>query len=79
MTKSEIEITLKKEDLLPPMNPDLFDDFVTYLYKAVDLRSFAQSRPEVKLQYFKRFINSLPPKKQGKILFQTNQLPIDLR
>jgi hypothetical protein len=71
MDKSDIRKILKLEaenSVLPALSPDFLDDFISYLYKAVDLRSFAQSRPEVKAVYLKRFIVSLPAKKRGKYL-----------
>lgn len=42
----------------PAMNPDIFEDFVTWLYERVDLRSFAQSRADVRLSYYRKFILS---------------------
>jgi len=76
MDKSEIRKILVSEaenSALPPMSPDFIDDFITWLYKAVDLRSFANSRPEVKRQYLKRFLVSLPAKKRENFLLSNQQ------
>ncbi len=81
MDKAQIRKILESEaenSALPCMSPDFIDDFITWLYKAVDLRSFAQSRPEVKRHYLKRFVVSLPVKKREKFIL-SNQYKISFR
>ena len=65
--KAKIKELLKGDqvgvDYLPYMNPDLIDDFVTWLYERVDLRSFAKSDIQVKYRYRRQFLRSLPIEK----------------
>ena len=65
--KNEIKRLLKGTqlgvDYLPYMNPDMIDDFITWLYERVDLRSFAQSDIGVKYRYRRQFLKTLPPDK----------------
>jgi len=48
--------TGQDENALPYMNPDQIDNFVTYLYDRVDLRSFERSEPMVKMKYYRDFM-----------------------
>ena len=73
MDKSILKKEYKKAfeaGVLPEMNPDIFDEFVTYLYERVDLRSFERSDFHVKIRYYKQFMRQLPPDlRQFKIQF----------
>lgn len=61
---------------LPPMSPDLIDDFVTYLYRRVDLYSFERSAIDTKLRYFRAFLKSLPLNKLKKAYTQMRQVEV---
>lgn len=60
-----LDIIKSKEvgDFLPHMSPDVIDDFVTWLYERVDIRSFERSDLAYKLKMFKQFQRSLSPEK----------------
>lgn len=62
--------------VLPAMSPDTFDDFVSWLYERVDLRSFQQSRSDVKAKYYRQFIAYTAknnPKRLQLLLFSNQQ------
>lgn len=60
-----LDIIKSKEvgDYLPYMSPDIIDDFVTWLYERVDIRSFERSDLAYKLKMFKQFQRTLKPEK----------------
>ncbi len=63
MDKSIITSDIKDcqaQGVLPQMPPDLFDDFITYLYERVDLLSFQRSKFDYKMRMYKQFIKSQP-------------------
>lgn len=64
---------MQGEKALPPMTPDTFDDFVTFLHKRVDLRSFDRSKIEYKIKLFRDFIHSLPNKEIKKLIFSKDK------
>lgn len=57
---------------LPQMPPDLFDDFITWLYERVDLYSFQQSKIEYKMRLYRQFVKSQPPSKLQYVMTFTN-------
>jgi len=66
MDKSIVLDIIKSKEVgpfLPYMSPDVIDDFVTWLYERVDLRSFERSDLAYKLKMFNQFKRSLPPQK----------------
>lgn len=59
---------LQGEKALPPMTPDTIDDFVTWLYDRVDLRSFERSKYDYKIKMFRQFIHSLSNKQIQRLI-----------
>lgn len=75
MDKSLLTTDIKNcqaEGALPQMPPDLFDDFITYLYERVDLFSFQRSKIEYKMKMYRQFIKQQPPHKLQYVLTFTN-------
>ena len=60
------------EGILPQMPPDLFDDFITWLYERVDLFSFQQSKIEYKMKMYRQFVKSQPPSKLQYVMTFTH-------
>lgn len=75
MDKSIITEQIKEcqtEGVLPNMPPDLFDDFITWLYERVDIYSFQQSKIDYKIRMYRQFIKSQPASKLQYIMTFTN-------